>query len=642
MKEPVDDLELIKQFKEFAKEADSYFGSDLDRQRDDREFAGGGSAQWNDNDISNRGSNRSQVTYNFLANYVSAITNPFKKSPYALHVNATKPDVDSQALQINKKIKHIEGACNSKFAYHNAVKDATTAGMGYVYITTDEDEIDDDNDNVNTAIYPVLDATMVIPDPFSKENDGSDAEQGAIIEFVKKSKAKDLYGEDVVSDTRYRLPHVAGFGDSWRAPEGSLVLVTWFRRVRTVVPGHVKKKVSTEFFKMIGDKIVARGALQCPYIPIVPFKGADIYRAGKKINVGIVDVARPVQKNINYTVSQLRERIAKAPKPLFMGSKSAVEGQEEYYANIDKSFNPIVIFNDRDDQGNPVAAPQKIDNSVVTQDLSSQIDSNINYMSLVIGMQSTGLAGSIGENETAESVLMRSKTSESNQSHIYENAKSSIKHVGRIVMYFLKETAIDELGEFKVTDFEITVVDGPDLVTQKLEDRKTLLAFSNVIPETMKPAIIPMLVKSLDIADSEELVAAIKTVLPPELQNINKEEDPQAKAIMDQMSQQIDQVMSLNTQKDNTITMLQNMVNELQNDSRAMLLKAQMDNETRIEIERMKNDAANTQLAAKIQSDSEKVTLKMQTELEKSQMEMNQKIAENPVIYSMNKGISRI
>jgi hypothetical protein len=498
--------------------------------------------------------------------------------------------------------------------------------MGYVYITTDEDEIDDDDNNVNTVIYPVLDATMVIPDPFSKENDGSDAEQGAIIEFVKKSKAKDLFGEDVVSDTRYRLPHVAGFGDSWRAPEGSLVLVTWFRRVRTEVPGQTKKKVSTEFFKMIGDKIVARGSLQCPYIPIVPFKGADIYRAGKKINVGIVDVARPVQKNINYTVSQLRERIAKTPKPLFMGSKSAVEGQEEYYANIDKSFNPIVIFNDRDDQGNPIAAPQKIDNSVVTQDLSSQIDSNINYMSLVISMQSTGLAGSIGENETAESVLMRSKTSESNQSHIYENAKSSIKHVGRIVMYFLKETAIDELGNFKVTDFEITVVDGPDLVTTKLDARKDLLALSSMLPETIKPLVAYKMIKTLDFEGSDELAQEIHAMLPPELKP-NLAEDPQAKQIMDDMSQQLDSVMATATGKDQTIAQLQQIVMELQNDSQARILIAQMNNSNKIEVERMKNDASNMQLAAKIEFDAEKEILRMQTELDKKRIETDAKIA---------------
>ena len=635
------DLDIIKSFKEFAKESELYFHDDIERWKGDREFAGGGSGQWNSNDSTNRGSNRSEVTYNFIANYVNAVTNPFKKSPYSLHITPVKDTSIQLALKLNAKIKHVESGCNAKFAYHNAVKDAAVAGMGYAYVTTDEDEIDDDNDSVNTAIYPVLDSTMVIPDPFSKEVDGSDSEQSAIVEFMSKTKAKSTFGEDVVTDSRYRLPYVSSFGDSWKAPEGSLALVTWFRRVRKDVVGQTKKKVSIEFFKMIGDKIVARGKLGCPYIPIVPFKGGDVFRGGKKISVGIVDVARPVQKNINYTVSQLRERIAKAPKPLFMAGKSAVEGQEEYYENIDKSFNPLVIFNDKDDKGQPIQAPQRMENSVQTQDLSSQIDANISYMSLLIGMPSTGLVGSIGEQETAESVLMRSKSSESNQSHIYENAKSSIKHIGRIVMYFLKETAVDEFGDFKVTDFEVTVQDGPELITSRIEARKDLLALSSMLPETMKPLVAYKMTKTLDFDGAQELAQEIHAMLPPELKP-NLAEDPHAKEIMDQMSQQLDAAMSTSTEKDNTITQLQTMVQELQNDSRALILKTQMDNANRIEIQRMKDNAADTRLSAQIQADAEAETSKLMADVEKKRLETEKRMTELGIPRSMSYGIPNL
>lgn len=632
-----DSHEIISEFKQFAEESHNFFNNEINRIKDDRNFAGGGSAMWNENDESNRGSDRSQVSYNFIANYVDAISNPFKISPYTITVT-NKVDGQNASRQIQKRIKDIESKTNAKNSYYNSIKDAITAGYGYGYVTTDIDELSDDT-KANILILPIQDCTMVIPDSSSKEIDGSDSEQMAVVEHIKIKKAKSIFGEDVVGDMKYRMPLVANFGETWRTPDGCLALVTYFRRIRTKVGD--KNVVSVEFFKMIGDKIVASGELECPFIPIVPMKGEEKFREGKKSYFGIVDKAKPVAKNINYMVSLLRERIAKAPKPLFFASKSAVRGNEEYYENMDKTFNPLIIFNDKDEQGNPVAQPNPINNAVQTQDLSSQIDANLNYMSLIIGMPQTGIVGSVGAQETAESVLMRSRSAESNQSHYYENAKSSIKHIGRILMYFIKQYD-DEFNNIKVSDYEVDVNDGPELITTKIESRKDLIALSQILPENMKPLVAQKIAGTMDNDFADVLSKELYQMLPPELK-VNIAEDPAAKVIMDQMSAQIDTLTAQVTKDQTTLAQQQAVILELENDSKNMVLIQEMKNRASLQETIIKENSADERLSKKLLADADKKILELQLKAAEDEKVWREKMmSQNKPLFSLTKGIPQV
>jgi hypothetical protein len=432
----------------------------------------------------------------------------------------------------------------------------------------------------------------------------------------------------------------------WKAPEGSLALVTYFRRKRTIIEGSNRKKVTVEFFKMIGDSIIESGEIDCPYIPIVPFKGSELFRNDKRIYVGIVDKAKQIQKTINYALSQLRERIAKAPKPLFWTTKGAIEGHEEELSNIDKNFNPVIVLNDPDkDSGGSLPSLNKIDNTFPTTDLGGVIDSNINYMSLIIGMPSTGLVGSIGENETAESVLMRSKSSESNQSHYYENAKASIKQVGRIISYFIAQTYKDEFIDFKPQDFEVKISEGPELITTKIEQRKDLLAFSQTLPENMKPIVSKMIAKTLDIEDSDILSQEITAMLPPELKP-NLAEDPMAKQIMDQMTTQIDEMQSRLDQYTSIINQQQQQILVLEEDSQSQITIAQMNNLTKLKSVAMQEQGKDDRLTKEIIADGEKELIKMQTELTdiklKNEMKRSEIVKSGLPVYSLQKGLNKI
>jgi hypothetical protein len=613
MNEDLDIMSIVQEFKEFANESHNYFADEIKRIKEDREFAGGGQSMWNDNDTTNRGNHRSQVSMNFIDNYVSAIVNPFKVSPYSITISPKDQNKLSFARIIQKEIKSIESSSNINGAYYNALKDDVVTGYGYAYVTTEQNRFTKD---IEIKVYPVLDSTMVIPDFSSKELDGSDSEQMAIVEYMKIRTAKSKFGDDVVGDMKYRAPLVAGFGETWRTPEGCLALVTYFRIKRTKTEDATDEVV--EYFKMIGDKIIEHGELNCPFIPIVPFKGNEIFRKGKKISVGIVDKGKGPSKNINYMASLLRERISKAPKPLFFAGKSAIEGNEEYYENIDKSFNPLLVYNDRDADGNPIPAPQRVENAVQTNDLSSEIAANLNYLSLIIGMPSQGITNSLGQNETAESVLMRTRSSESNQSHFYENAKMSIRHIGRIILYFIKAKN-PELNDINVNDYEVIINDGPELITTRIEQRKDLIALSQILPENMKPLVAQKIAATMDNDEAEILSKELYMMLPPELK-VNTQEDPAAKQILDQMSAQIDEYVAKSQQDDKDKAQLQAALFEMENDSRSKMIVAEMNNRARLQELIIKENGLDNRLANQLLAEAEKKILDLQTEDSKAKL----------------------
>lgn len=638
--ENINENEVIKEFIEFAKESNEYFGEEIERIKSDRNFASGGKGMWNKTDIANVGNERMLMSVPITDTQVNAIVNPFMISPYSIVVNPTDED-DTIKNIATPKIKSIESKSNSKSVFGNAIRDAVIAGYGYAYVTTDKDEIDE-SESLDIKILPILDATMIIPCPASKEIDGSDSEQMAVAEFIKIKKAKQMFGKDIINDNSDRYqPAISNFGAAWSTPTGCLALVTYFRRQRR------NGKPYVEYFKMIGDKIIDSGELNCPFIPIVPFKGMPITRDDKKLNVGIIDRVKAPMKLLNASHMNIFERLARAPKPLYRTTKSAIEGNEEYIKNIDRNMNPVVILNDKDEKGDALTPTfERIDNTVQSQDLNSLISSNADLVSMITGMPLTGIAGgNVGINETAEGIIMKSRSSENNVSHYYENAKASIKHIGRILMYFLRQYD-SELANFNMSKVEISLDDGPELVTQRNADLKMLMAYQQTLPEAIKPAVTSLIASNLDIRNKDQLIKNINTALPPEFKMVDEkapvQEDHEAIKIMNEMSMQIDQFKQQLDMANNTIAQLQNTVLSLQEDSQAKILIAQMDNQTKLQIEAMKQDGANKRLGAELVADAEKDTVEMEAKLAETRMKRNELLSKYTPSYGKSFGINKI
>lgn len=654
-----EDIKIIESFRKFAKESSDFYGDELKRRKSDREYAGGGSAQWSENDRNNRGSERSELTVPLLDKYINAVVNPFARSPYSISIKPKDQSLVNIASALEAKIKEIENDCDADSSKTNAIRDAVTAGRGYVYITNDFKDETSEDETQTIKICLIDDANNVIPDPFDKTNDGSKAEQMAVLEYYKKDRAKELFGDDIVNDRNGNPPAVSDFGSSWNTPEDSLAMVTYFRIKKIVTQrykdnktgnvvndtkGNIKNftslkpivKKSVEVYKMIGDKIVFATELDMPYIPIVPFNGQSLTRNNKKTCVGIVNNAKALQGNINRVHSLVRERLDRAPKNVALIDDRALDGHELEFAEIDKNLNPTLSYNGWDeDNKQSIPAPIISQYSSNMQDLISVEQILKQTMSDVIGMPQTGLVGSHGANETAEAVKQQIQSAESNLSHYFDNARSSTKQIGKILLWMIKIIAPEEIGvEFNPNDFDVTTDEGPRLITTREAERKGLESALAFVPDVQRAAVLPLLIKTFDFKDSEKVSDILYATMDPNIKSMlesqERGEDPEAIKVLNEMQATIDEQSKQLDQFMNQISMLQNQIvmntEAAKIEAQAKVLTQDMSNQNKLQVEIMKQESADARLNKELLADAEKNRIEQESKLQKTIIDSEAKI----------------
>jgi hypothetical protein len=557
---PEDKQGIIKRFKEFAKSSNDMFKEEIKRIREEREFYSG--KQYDDDDKARYGEGRCKEVFNMLKKYAAAIVNPYQATPYKC--NLKLKDNDPKAMRLQKiyltKIQTLEDEFTDRIS-EGSMNDTVVTGYGYCYVTFEYDE----NGEKRASVYNVDDSTSVIPDPFSKLIDGSDSEQMAIVDYIKTSSAKELYGESVVMDIKH--PSVGDFGSSWNPPDNTLSLVTYFE----LRDGHV------EFFKLIGDEVVDAGIIQSRWIPIIKIVGQKSWKEDKVIYTGIVNPARSSQKMFNAGQVNLLERLATAPKNTIFASAAAVEGYEDLYATNHKSLNSVLFYNDRPDAaGIRPEKPSFMNSMVQFQDMSWITESSIKYMGYSIGMSPEGLATQGKYNETAEAAFLKTKNAENNTSHFYDHMRASMKQLYRVILDMLCMLDGLEAGSLDKV-FAVDVYQGPESIAQREEGRRKLLALSALIPNDRSDAKMLLAYMVSQTEDNEYSYAfsqALYSMLPPDTQKAIKgdteeQDSPEIKAVkqqaltvIKQLQQQLQQVQQQSVQqmqeKDATIQSLSN------------------------------------------------------------------------------------
>ena len=612
----------IKRFKKFAAESSRKYSDIIRRMRYQRAFLSG--SQWDGTDESNRGGKwRATPIYNILPMWRNAILNPLLAKPYSIEYSSKDPSADEQAKRLNVWVKSLSQDDNFGMTFSMAGGDQIGVGYGYGYLTT---LLDEDTGAPKVELLPIADSTMVIPDPNSVELDGSDMERCAICEFISKRRAKQEYGD--VMDDYSEQPELSGFGDSWNPPEGCIALVTFFERdckeVETVDPVTLargtKKVWSVAMTKMVGDKIVQQAVLPTKYIPVFPFKGVQVWdKDNQSSYVGIVDTLHDNQKAVNYAGGQLLERLARAPKPLYFAAKEAISGNESDYQNIDKSLSSLVRYNSYTSDGKEIQIPTRIDNTVQYDDLTGIMKAELDLMSTEIGLPLTGIVEGQGQNETTESILLRTKNSESNVSHFATHMRMTVKHIGRVLLDFYAMICGDPM--FHKEAFAVNIQDGPEQATTKLDARKKLVALSQLFPDEMKPVVAYNIAKTDDNPEMNAMSSMLAKLLPPA---VFSDDIPQVKQLQQQLQQSQAESAQQLQQKDKQIMSMQAQINQLMLRANTDMQIAQMNNATKEKIAVINAQASGQQA----QIDLQKSYQESQIRQNEAQMDAAKKVQE--------------
>ena len=545
--------EAMRSCHDFEHRASSKRSTQIDRIKEDRAVMAGD--QWSKDDRRLVGRGRVRRTINVTNNAVNAVVNNYIGFPYAYFSGDAELDGLMAAwLKTKSNERAIKEALSGSVAF----------GLSYLCIGTDT--VSDMQGSMEIpVVYTVPDVANIYYDPDSVELDGSDAIEAAIVELRSKNYVKARYGEEFTEHTS-AMPFV---NVSSNKNEDVMAIVTYYK----VEDG------SCVCYRMIGDQFLQEPVdIGIDRVPIIPVYGEQTWDDDEIIYQGIVRKATPVQRLINMCFTQLGERMAMSPKPVFMTTPEAIEGYSEGYKTFQYNINPLALYNDKSADGKrDLPPPVRMDNKVEFGDLTGIISSNLELMASITGVDSRGMFAQDNKTElTATEVLSSEKQYQTNIRHYFDNLRSSFKTLGELVLKLL--------GYGEVT---LEVTQGPDEQMQRQVARNELITLAGIVPDQQKTALVDgILLSSGNNAILRDTYARMHQVPAPtameeqmgmtieQMKAAIEERDQK----MQEMQKQLDfyEKSTVETDKNNQNTLLQKEIDHRYKQE-DMILQAQLD-----------------------------------------------------------------
>lgn len=543
------------EIKQYLSDSDSRWKSLKDKIKDDRLFISG--EQFSDDDDKILGKYRLKNAINIVNNTCNSIVNNYSKFPFTWYTDIN---------EINDAIHMFFNTNNNGDASRNTLLSSVSFGLGVFALSTDLNVY---TGNVEPIIYNIPNVENVYLDPSISTKNGADACRCAIIEKKSKQYIKNTYGEDFVKSEHFGKESF----DIDLNPKIEQAIVTFYE----------KTNAGVEVTVWTNGQLVDTNTLNISFIPVIPVFGEEVWEDNEVSYQGLVRKIKPIQKLLNLSVLQLSERLAVSPKPVFMATREQVNGVEDYWKNMTKSLNPLLIYNGYDKKGNALQAPNRVDNTVHFEDLNGVMSSVLNLMTSITGINPTGLAD---DNKTATASLLEQNAYSNNISHFYANLKQSFKLAGTIFC---------QLINAPISFLE--VIQGVEELNSNIEARQVLSSLMQVMPDK-----------------SDLIIRSILSTYPNNMVINN------VAAMLDNKSPREIELEKLVEQANQTIKMYESkvaeMTNEMSNYDKQLQLEAmkmqsniiqhQEDNRVKLAIEDAKNNTSLLETEMKLQAEDDK------------------------------------
>ena len=494
--------ETILKIKDFLQKSSQFYNDLVQRKRRDMEIYSG---QFWAQDVIDALDRKDRICRSFTQyqKFANAICSPFSKSPYHCEID----DEDGKCAQLQVTIDEIENKNNFKFVVNQALRHSCIQGVGYLILSFDNNEI---------VPEVVRDISLVALDPNVQSLNADDAEKGAVVNFISKSKAKRLYGEDVyLNEDTYTLDDI---GSQWQVPDDSMPIVSYWE---------MNDHGTVDFYKVCGD-LVIKDKIELPIsrIPIFRMCFNEVVRNNKIDYNGIVDMTADLQYGLNIAYSTLLERANRSPKANYLMTPKMIDGLQNYYQKLQTKESLVALYNP--DNGEK---PTPIIETYQTQDLMDTIDSANNLMAQVIGVPVGGINPAMNS-QTATEILVQQNNSESNVNSLYENAADALHSLTKTIIECLCYVEnIEKLPTFKL-------INGPQIITRMMKRRQELLALSSIVDDRTRTILAKHIAETFDSDMKEPLVADIVANSQDVmfLSDSNQGEDPQAVSVLNKMN----------------------------------------------------------------------------------------------------------
>lgn len=610
-----DDREIIKQCADFLRRSSRRYAKSLQRATKDlRRYSGN---FWDDDFKKSYrpGKNRLCLTLNNWNVICNAISSPLSASPW--HTELTNQE--DELKEIQESIDYIEAKNDYKTALLDGFRKDVLTGYGFLVVSTD---IDDFTGEPTIVLESVKHLQSVAMDPACVSCDGSDAEEGAVVNFIGVRKAKRLYGEDVAPMNYPETQPLLSLNgmDQWGCPEDQIAIVSYY----------VKEDDGVHFYKICGNKVVQSEVLPIKYIPIVRLAGNEIYDAENINYNGIVQQTLSLELGANIAYSTLIERCGRSTKANYLIHVTAIDGLEKSYANSDKDDAMAVLWKGEHE-------PKPLVEQFATGDLQATVNTTRTLIEDIVGVPLTGIPDGAPE-KTATEILRQQTSKESNTASYYNNAFTACQTISKILIELLNG------GQ----DLRFTLENGPSVITRQMKARQELQALATICPDELKPIIAKFFADTLEDDVGKDLGRNILANLPRDLVYLQDDElDPGAvhqlemmKATLEECMAQLDEQIKANGELQKELDTAQ--ISMLENREQRVLdwekFKVQETNRMALETAKLEQSGveldANIQLeTGKLMVEAEKEQAKAQNDTDKVMLEAQKTAEEQEKVY---------
>lgn len=423
-------MEAIQRFKDFRSRSLAKYATLRDNVKKAKKLLSG--KQWDKRDDNFISSSRNRVTINVINNQVYSTANSYAAFPFKWFTGDKAAD---------EKIEEFFKVDANAFTSKLAVTDTCAFGLGVMAIGSD---FDAEGKSV-PVIYAVSDIERVLLDPDSVEMDGSDAMAGALIDYRSRDYIRVHMGEEYVPGKNEQMI-VSNASCANLVP-----IITYFELETDGV--HVYTFINEKEQQNAPDEEgnIPPTVIPIHRIPIFPVWGERTWDDDKETYIGLATKSEDIQRIVNYSFTQLAERLSMSPKAIWTGYGDSFKGLEKYYKNAGTGINGMLPANRlANDNKTQLPLPNRVDNQVQYADVFGIVQGSLGLLSSITGVDSKGLAD-VETDVTATAVEYTAKVFKNNVRHYFEHLKTSFKAMGETLM---------QLWGFQ--GVRVDVIQGPD------------------------------------------------------------------------------------------------------------------------------------------------------------------------------------
>lgn len=629
------------------------------------DFVRPGSKQFSAAQIAARGS-RPSYSFNQLPKFGRQVINDqWQNVPQIKYVPKGETNND-KAVILEDKVREVQAQGCAQTAYKLAIASQINIGWGYFAFGTEYDN--DETNDQNVYIRQIPNPFLVYDDPATREQDRSDRRFLIEVEDLPRTEFNESNDRDY---TESELVSIGSDYPDWATMGKDLVRVghywrieydkktVWFNKESgekvTEKPKEIEnynereiKKLRVMYYKCTATEVLEKREWMGSCIPYCFVEGNKNIVDGKTYYTGIYEDMISTQVLYNYATNTAIELAESAPIAPFLGDSRAFKGYEKYYDTANIKNYAYLPFNAIDENGQPIPAPQRMQNGADLGAAVSLIQMAEQNFYGTSGIYPASL-GQQSNEKSGKAIIARQREGDVSTSN-YADCFGRALQYGGIIFKDLCKKVYDGAREIRVMsedkktrsvkinqkftdektgkpmffdmtegDYEVAVSTGPSFTTQREESREAQLALFQAAPQAMLPAL-PMIIRNMDWPGADKTADAVERGLPMELRDPEQMKDAM-KDIPPIVAQQLQQAQQIIQQLGEQLQQAQAVANDKQAEQQIKMGELQVKAESaKTQAEKDQADAALK--AAELQFEREK--LAVESALEEKRLELEQ------------------